>query len=115
MSAGHRDDLRGVHVQGAEVEAVVKKVLVSPRDGWDGWVMRLFEIGGGGHTPRHAHAWPHINFVVEGSGSLYLDGDEVPLRAGSFAFVQAGSEHQFTNTGSGTFTVICIVPEAGDV
>lgn len=49
------------------------KVLVSPKEGWDGYVMRVFEVGEAGFTPKHRHPWPHINYVLEGMGELLVD------------------------------------------
>ena len=86
---GSKADLEATEVAGDGIEGVVKRVLVSPEQGWDGWVMRLFDVAPGGHTPRHAHPWPHINFVAGGSGVLFLDGEEYPLEAGSVR-VRAG-------------------------
>lgn len=100
---------------GEGIEGVVKRVLVSPREGWDGWVMRLFDVAPGGHTPRHAHTWPHVNFVTAGRGSLYLDGAEHPLEAGSYAYVPDGHEHQFRAAADEPLSFICIVPETGDL
>lgn len=94
---------------------VMKQVLVGPAQGWQGWVMRLFTITGGGYTPRHAHPWPHINYIVSGKGILYLDGNEYEVQAGSVAYVPDNKEHQFKNAGSDDFAFICIVPEQGDL
>ncbi len=113
-TVGHSRDVASRPMAGDGVHDVVKRVLVSPADGWDGWVMRLFDIGPGGHTPRHAHDWPHINVVLSGRGELYLDGDDHALEAGSYAFVPAGLVHQFRNAGAETFSFVCIVPEEGD-
>jgi quercetin dioxygenase-like cupin family protein len=99
---------------GDGIEGVVKRVLVSPEQGWDGWVMRLFDVEPGGHTPRHAHGWPHVNFVTAGHGVLFLDGREHPLKPGSYAFVPSGHEHQFRAAPEAALSFICIVPEDGD-
>jgi quercetin dioxygenase-like cupin family protein len=99
---------------GEGIVDVAKRVLVSPEDGWDGWVMRLFEVGPGGHTPRHAHEWPHINFVASGRGSLYLDGLTHALAPGSYAFVPGGREHQFVAADGEALSFVCIVPSEGD-
>lgn len=111
---GGLDDAPARPVTGEGVAEVTKRVLVSPAGGWDGWVMRLFEVGPGGHTPRHAHAWPHINFVASGAGELYLDGEDHAIAAGSFAYVPGGDEHQFANTGGEPLAFICIVPVEGE-
>ena len=63
---GKKADVDAREMAGDGIEGVVKRVLVSPEQGWDGWVMRLFDVAPGGHTPKHAHDWPHINFVAGG-------------------------------------------------
>jgi len=114
MVVGGKGDVAPVPVVGAGIEGVVKRVLVSPVDGWDGWVMRLFDIAACGHTPRHEHDWPHVNFVAGGRGVLFLDGADLPLEAGSFAYVPAGHEHQFRAAADEALSFVCIVPEAGE-
>lgn len=114
MIISHRDRVSGVPVSSAETKGIFKKILISPSEGWEGYVMRLFELREGGHTPRHRHPWPHINFIADGEGILSLDGENHPIQGGSFAYVPGGSEHQFSNTGSQRLSIICIVPEEGE-
>ncbi|HHX49843.1 MAG TPA: cupin domain-containing protein [Clostridia bacterium] len=115
MIVSHLKEVAGQELKGDNLSQVVKKVLVSPKEGWDGWVMRLFELGEKGYTPRHKHPWPHINYVSEGKGVLHLEGVDHPITEGSFAFVPSDVLHQFQNTGEGKLSFICIVPEEGDV
>lgn len=115
MTVRHIDRTATAEIQGRGIAEVTKKVLISPADGWDGWVMRLFELRVGGHTPRHVHGWPHINYIVAGRGLLHLDGQDHPVGAGSYAFIPAGAEHQFANDGDAVFSFICIVPAEGDM
>lgn len=114
MTSGYWRDAPAGQMAMEGARDVTRRVLVSPDDGWDGWVMRAFEIAPGGHTPRHAHEWPHINVGLEGEGVLEMDGEEHPLRAGSYAFVPGGTTHQFRNTGDVATGIVCIVPEEGD-
>ena len=97
-----------------QAQNVVKQALIGPAEGWQGWVMRLFTIGPGGHTPRHSHPWPHINYVTGGKGVLWLDGEEHRAESGFIAYIPDNVEHQFRNAGDSDFTLICIVPEEGD-
>ena len=115
MIVSHVKNVEGIKVCAPGSCGAVKKVLISPSEGWEGYVMRVFDIDEGGNTPRHTHDWPHINFVLEGSGTLFLDGVEHDIKTGSFAYVPGGKEHSFINTGSGKLSIICIVPEEGDV
>lgn len=110
---GDKGDVSATAMAGAGIEGVVKRVLVSPEQGWEGWVMRLFDVEPGGHTPRHTHDWPHINFVADGAGELHMDGEDLEIEKGSAAFVPAGVVHQYTNTGAEPLALLCIVPERG--
>src|SRR5450756_2293530 len=83
QGGGEEGRHHAVPMVGDGIEGVVKRVLVSPEEGWDGWVMRLFDIDPGGHTPKHAHDWPHVNFVAAGRGELHLDGEDHQLEAGT--------------------------------
>jgi quercetin dioxygenase-like cupin family protein len=111
---GRTDDVTAVAMAGEGVRDVVKRVLVSPAEGWNGWVMRVFDVEPGGHTPRHAHPWPHINFIAAGAGTLHVDGEDHPLAAGAYAFVPAGATHQFSAAPDQALSFVCIVPERGD-
>jgi quercetin dioxygenase-like cupin family protein len=111
---GSKNDVAEVVMSGQGIADVSKRVLVSPVDGWDGWVMRLFDVGPGGHTPRHSHPWPHINFVAAGTGTLHVGVADHALAAGSYAYVPAGVEHQFSAAAGEPLSFICIVPAEGD-
>lgn len=114
MIVGHINDLAGIPIQGSEVKGALKKALVTPLEGWDGWSMRHFTLDTAGFTPKHTHPWPHINFITSGSGILHLDGQDHELTQGSFAYVPAEKLHQFRNNSQGNLSFICIVPEEGD-
>ncbi len=113
MIISHVDNLAKTKVNHPEASLASMQVLVSPKEGWEGYVLRVFEVEPGGNTPRHAHPWPHINYILEGEGSLFHEGKEVTIRAGSYAYLPSGDEHQFKNTGENTLKFICIVPEEG--
>lgn len=113
MALGHIDQVAKKVVENSEVKGASMQVVISPNEGWENHVMRVFEIEVGGHTPRHAHPWPHINYILEGEGSLFLNGIENPIKAGSYAYVPSSELHQFQNTGSTTLKFICIVPIEG--
>ncbi len=114
MIVSHKNEVEGKTVVRDDLKNVVKKTLVGPEQGWEGWVMRLFELGPGGYTPLHKHPWPHINYVVKGPGIIHLDGKDHRVEEGAFAFLPAGKVHQFRNPGQGDIAIICIVPEEGD-
>ncbi len=109
-----KEEMSSVDVKMEGALNVVKKTGITGKEGWDGWSMRIFNLGAGGYTPRHNHEWPHINYIISGRGTLFVDGKEQTVAAGDTAFVPGGEEHQFRNAGDEEFSFICIVPEEGD-
>ncbi len=93
---------------------VLKQTAVTKNEGWDGWSMRIFTLKEGGFTPFHSHPWPHINYIIKGTGTLYIDGKEQAVESGDTAYIKGGEDHQFKNKGDEDFSFICIVPEEGD-
>lgn len=114
MIVAHERDVQGVKLEGDSLKNVLKKALISPQEGWEGNVLRVFELEVGGFTPRHSHAWPHINYILKGKGILHLDGVDHQVEAGSYAYVPGNKMHQFLNQGNEPFSFICIVPEEGE-
>lgn len=113
MTIGHINELKSKKMDHPEVKNANMKVAVSPKEGWEDHVMRIMEVGPDGFTPKHSHPWPHINYVIQGEGTLLLDGVENPIKSGSYSFVPPDKLHQFKNTGKETLKFICIVPEEG--
>ncbi|MDN5351302.1 MAG: hypothetical protein PWQ12_218 [Clostridiales bacterium] len=113
MIVGNFKNLEAAKIMNPAAVNAAMKVLVSPAEGWEGYVMRVIELGEGGHSPEHAHDWPHINYVIEGKGTIRIGDDIHEVEAGGFAYVPANAMHQFSNTGAGDFKFICIVPERG--
>lgn len=114
MFAGKVKDLDEIKVSAPGAVNAFRKTLIGPREGWEGWVMRLFALRNGGCSPRHAHPWPHINYILGGRGVLSVEGKETALEEGSIAYVPSNVEHQFKSTADEDFVFICIVPEEGD-
>jgi quercetin dioxygenase-like cupin family protein len=113
MKIGHTDQLDSKHITHPDASNAAMKVLVSPTEGWEGYVMRVLEVEENGHTPKHSHPWPHINYMIEGEGELMMNGEVYPVKAGSYAYVPSDTLHQFKNVGKDLFKFICIVPEEG--
>ncbi len=60
----------------------------------------------GQELPVHVHAHEHEVFdVLQGTGTMYLDGEAVELKAGDAVFVPAGVQHGFKNTSTDRWLV----------
>ena len=110
---GNVKNLTSQKITSDQSKNAAMKVLVSPTEGWQGYVMRVVEVEDHGFTPKHAHPWPHINYILEGEGELEIAGQVTPVSPGSYAYVPSDATHQFRNTAETTFKFICIVPEEG--
>lgn len=110
---GNINQLESKVINSPEAKDASIQVLVSPNEGWDSHVMRVLEVKQEGHTPKHSHPWPHINYIIEGEGELMIDGKIHQVNAGSYAYVPSDTLHQFRNVGKSVFKFICIVPKEG--
>ncbi|WP_459130123.1 cupin domain-containing protein [Guggenheimella bovis] len=108
-----KDNVEKERVTNPEASDAFMKVLVGPKEGWKGYVMREFELKANGYTPRHAHNWPHINYIVSGEGTLEIDGALNVVKAGDSVYIPNNAMHQFKNNSNRVFRFLCIVPEDG--
>ncbi len=66
----------------------------------------------GQELPMHTHAHEHEVFdVLQGQGTMYLDGEAVELKAGDTIFVPAGVQHGFKNTSRDRWLVRATIHE----
>lgn len=66
-----------------------------------------------GRAPDHFHKYDEVVYVLEGTGELHIDGDTVPLSAGSCVHLPAGLVHCLANTGPGELQVLGVFRPAG--
>lgn len=93
-------------------KGVRKQIPLSRRDGVPTLSFRVFTIEPGGHTPSHQHQFEHMNYVIEGKGTLVGGDREHELREGDFALILAGEKHQFKNSSENqNLLIICGVPK----
>jgi quercetin dioxygenase-like cupin family protein len=112
MKVAHCEKIEAAPVDMDGAVGCKMRCLIGPDDGAPRFTMRLFEVGSGGHTPKHRHPHEHEVFVLEGIGSV-LEGDrEHPLRAGVCVFVPPNELHQFRNTGVGPLKFLCLIPNS---
>ncbi len=115
MIIGNAEKLNGKEIDSTLAMFTTMKVLVSSKEGWEDYVMRLVEIGVRGYTPKHSHPWEHINFILEGEGEIMIDGKINKVHRDAYAFIPPNALHQFRNTGDTIFKFICIVPKEGHI
>jgi quercetin dioxygenase-like cupin family protein len=104
------EDLESQSVDDPAASGVTRRIAVGPQDGAPHFVMRVFTVEPGGHTPRHRHPFEHEVFVYTGTGEVFHEGGTFPFGPGHVAYVPAGTLHQFVNTGRDPLVFVCVVP-----
>jgi quercetin dioxygenase-like cupin family protein len=112
MKVIHYEQVEQTPVEMEGAVAARYRCLIGERDGAPSFTMRQFEIGPGGCTPKHSHAFEHEVFVIEGAGLVLVGASEHPLRAGTIVFVPPHVTHQFRNTSAAPLKFLCLIPHA---
>ena len=89
---------------------VTMRIVIGPKDGAPHFVMRVFTVEPGGHTPRHRHSFEHEVFVHEGHGEAFYEEKTSPMGPGHIIYVPPDALHQFVNTGKEPLVFVCVVP-----
>ncbi len=92
---------------------VSKQVLISAGEA-PNFAMRCFTIQPGGSMPLHTNLVEHEQFVLNGTARVIIGEETFEVQAGSFVFIPAGATHAYTNTGSGAFRFLCLIPNRED-
>lgn len=103
------NQVEGKPVDMPGAKGVTMSLMVGRADGAPNFALRHFAVAPGGHSPRHSHDYEHEVYVVEGTGTVLLEGAERPIRTGDVVYVPAGQEHQFRAGASG-MRFLCLVP-----
>ena len=97
----------------AGAKKVWKQVPISESDGSPVFCFRVFTVDPDGHTPYHTHPFEHLNYVIDGLGTLVkADGERLALKKGDFALVLPNEKHQYRNASdTEPLVMICAVPK----
>ena len=66
-----------------------------------------------GAAPDHFHAYDEVVYVLEGEGSLHIDGESRPLHPGACVHLPARLVHCLENFGPGEMQVLGVFRPAG--
>jgi len=112
VKAIHYSEVTPAIFDNEKAKRVAARVVIGKADGATNFCMRVFEIGVGGNTPRHSHAWEHGMFFHAGQGEVFCCGRWNAVKTGSAVLVPGDSEHQIRNTGTEALVVVCLVPSS---
>ena len=91
---------------------VYKQIPISQADGTPTFSFRVLTVEPGGHTPYHTHPFEHLNYIIEGLGTIVAQDGEYEIKTGDFAMILPGETHQYKNASSSKpLVMICAVPK----
>ena len=93
-----------------ELPGVVKREVITDKDGAPHFCMRVFDVEPGSSTPYHSHQWEHEMFVLSGNGAAVSEEGETPIARESVVFVPPNEKHCFANKGDEVLRMICVIP-----
>jgi mannose-6-phosphate isomerase-like protein (cupin superfamily) len=65
-------------------------------------------------APFHSHTYDEVGYIVEGEGFAHIEGQSIPLRAGSCFHLSPGLEHCIENSGSTAMRILGVFHPSGD-
>ena len=109
--------------------ALVRQGTALPEEGWDdvrgrlAWqtifsadrtptaalVTGVAQIAAGGFLALHRHEQEETYYVLSGAGTITLEGQEYPLRAGTTVFVPGDAEHGVRNDADETLRIFYVL------
>lgn len=98
------------NMEGAK--GIYKQIPISRENGAPTFSFRVFTVEPGGHTPLHSHPFEHLNYVINGAGTVIAENQEHELKKGDFVMILPGEPHQYRNTSvHKPLVIICAVPK----
>jgi mannose-6-phosphate isomerase-like protein (cupin superfamily) len=65
-------------------------------------------------APDHSHSYDELGYIVEGEGFAHIEGESIPLRAGSCFHLPPEQVHCIENTGPGVMRILGVFHPSGD-
>ncbi len=111
----HIHNINDAHMKPVELagtKGATMSIMIGQEHNAPHFALRSIAVEPGGHTPKHQHDYEHEVFVVSGVGSVLLEGQYHPIKAGDTILVPANELHQFTvdQQANEPFRFLCLVP-----
>ena len=75
---------------------------------------QFFGVIAPGRAPDHSHVYDEVIYVLEGVGTLHIDGEHEPVAAGTCIHLPPLREHSLENGGDSPMKVVAVFHPAGD-
>jgi mannose-6-phosphate isomerase-like protein (cupin superfamily) len=65
-------------------------------------------------APDHSHTYDELGYIIEGNGFAHIEGESIPLKAGSCFHLPPEQVHCIENTGPGVMRILGVFHPSGD-
>jgi mannose-6-phosphate isomerase-like protein (cupin superfamily) len=65
-------------------------------------------------APDHSHTYDELGYIIEGDGFAHIEGESIPLKAGSCFHLPPEQVHCIENTGPGVMRILGVFHPSGD-
>ena len=108
---------RGDEIEYETVDAadgLEKGVLIADEHGAPNFAIRRFVLEAGAAVPKHTNDVEHEQYVLEGSYTVGIAGEEYEVEAGDSLLIPAGAVHWYRNESDEPGAFLCAVPNGDD-
>lgn len=95
-------------------EGMSKGVLIGESEGAPHFAIRQFVLEPGASVPRHTNDVEHEQYVLSGSYTVGIEGEEYEVEAGDSLLIPAGAVHWYRNDADEEGAFLCAVPNGDD-
>jgi quercetin dioxygenase-like cupin family protein len=106
---GHYRESEPIPVTEAGAQGITLRWAIGEKDGAENFFMRIIDFGPGSVSPNHSHSYEHEMFVIDGKGSVELEGEKRELNKGDVLFVPPDSHHCFESEAG--MEMMCLIPK----
>lgn len=116
IADAQRAEVRGYVLGATEGECLINRggdviIKVDPSRGSDNLSLGTQQVPPGVGIPRHRHAYmDEFLYILEGSGTVILNDERLPVEKGGTIFIPKGSWHAFENPDTELLLLWAVTP-----
>lgn len=95
-------------------DGMSKGVLIDDSDGAPTFAVRRFVLEPDASVPKHTNEVEHEQYVLSGSYTVGIEGEEYEVAAGDSLLIPAGAVHWYRNDSDEEGAFLCAVPNGDD-
>ena len=91
----HYLDEKAEEITEAGAKGIKLRTVIGEKEEVPNFHMRVISFEKSGQSPNHSHDYEHEMFVINGSGTVEVDGETINLKPGDVMYVPPNANHCF--------------------